>query len=54
MDALLARLREHPGLFVHGNSYRGISVNLCIEQAPAVADRVAEHLAEIRESAATA
>ena len=28
------RLAEHPGLFACGNSYRGISVNHCVEQAP--------------------
>ena len=41
IDAALLRI---PGLFVHGNSYRGISVNLCIDEAPAVAERVVHHL----------
>jgi oxygen-dependent protoporphyrinogen oxidase len=44
LAAIDARLGEHPGLFVHGNSFRGISVNLCVEQAPAVADAVLKHL----------
>ena len=34
------RLTEHPGLEVCGNSYRGISVNNCIEEAPEVAERL--------------
>jgi len=39
-----ARLREHPGLFLAGNSYRGVSINACIENAPAVARQIAAHL----------
>jgi protoporphyrinogen/coproporphyrinogen III oxidase len=38
------RLREHPGLFLAGNSYRGVSINACIEDAALVAGRVATHL----------
>jgi len=38
------RLRDYPGLFLAGNSYRGVSINACIEDAPAVARRVASHL----------
>lgn len=38
------RLREYPGLFLTGNSYRGVSINACIEDAPAVAHQVAVHL----------
>ncbi len=34
------RLAEHPGLHVAGNSYHGISVNLCVDEAPRVADAV--------------
>lgn len=33
------RLDEHPGLFVCGNSYRGISVNACVAEAATIADR---------------
>jgi protoporphyrinogen/coproporphyrinogen III oxidase len=39
-----SRLRDHPGLFLAGNSYRGVSINACIEDAPAVARQVAIHL----------
>jgi oxygen-dependent protoporphyrinogen oxidase len=35
-----ARLRAYPGLFVCGNSYRGVAVNACIEGARPVADAV--------------
>jgi oxygen-dependent protoporphyrinogen oxidase len=38
------RLREHPGLFLAGNSYRGVSINACIEDAPVIARQVASHL----------
>jgi oxygen-dependent protoporphyrinogen oxidase len=44
MALLDARLRRHPGLFVAGNSYEGVSINACIEAAPQIAARVAEHL----------
>jgi oxygen-dependent protoporphyrinogen oxidase len=36
---------ERPGLFFCGSSYRGVSLNSCIEEAPAIARRVLEHLA---------
>lgn len=37
-------LADHPGLFLAGNSYRGVAVNACIADAPRVAALVAEHL----------
>jgi oxygen-dependent protoporphyrinogen oxidase len=37
LAAIEERLAAHPGLFVCGNSYRGISINACIEDAPRVA-----------------
>jgi len=40
------RVRRYPGLFIAGNSYHGISVNACVEEAPRVAEAVLEHLAE--------
>ena len=42
-----ARLSACPGLFVAGNSYRGVSINACIEDAPTVAARVADHVSRI-------
>jgi len=38
MRTIEARLREHPGLLVCGNSYRGISLNACVEEAPRIAN----------------
>jgi len=35
-----AHLAEHPGLWLSGNSYRGISVNSCIEEAPGIAEEM--------------
>ncbi len=39
-----AMLQGHPGLFLAGNSYQGVAVNACVEAAPRVAARVADHL----------
>jgi oxygen-dependent protoporphyrinogen oxidase len=39
------RLEAHSGLLVCGNSYRGISVNACVEEAPRVAEAVLRHVA---------
>ena len=44
LDRIEAALAAHPGLFLAGNSYRGVSINACIEDAPRVARRVADHL----------
>jgi oxygen-dependent protoporphyrinogen oxidase len=38
-------LQAHPGLFLAGNSYRGVSINSCIADADRVADRVLGSLA---------
>ncbi len=38
LAAIERRLAEHPGLLVCGNSYRGISLNACVEEAPKVAE----------------
>jgi oxygen-dependent protoporphyrinogen oxidase len=45
-------LRHHPGLFVSGNSYRGISVNACVEEAPRVAEDALEFLNSREQAAA--
>ncbi|MGQ9588770.1 MAG: protoporphyrinogen oxidase [Planctomycetota bacterium] len=37
LEAIERRLAELPGIFVAGNSYRGISVNSCVEEAPRIA-----------------
>jgi oxygen-dependent protoporphyrinogen oxidase len=38
-------LERHPGLWLSGNSYHGISVNACIEEAPGIAEKVLGFLA---------
>jgi oxygen-dependent protoporphyrinogen oxidase len=38
------RLTYHPGLWVCGSSYRGVSVNLCVEEAQSVAEAALEHV----------
>jgi oxygen-dependent protoporphyrinogen oxidase len=44
LERIAARLQEHPGLYLSGNSYRGISVNACIEEAPGIAEEILEFL----------
>lgn len=44
LKAIAARLRSHPGLFLAGNSYRGIAINACLAEAPRVAEEVAAFL----------
>ncbi len=39
-----AQLQSHPGLLVCGNSYGGIAVNHCVEEAPGIADEVVHYL----------
>jgi oxygen-dependent protoporphyrinogen oxidase len=46
--AIGARLAGIPGLFLAGNSYRGIAINSCLAEAPAVAGGVAAFLATPR------
>jgi len=38
MQRISVLLQAHHGLFLAGNSYRGVSINACIADAPAVAD----------------
>lgn len=45
-------LERHPGLWVAGNSYRGVSINACIDEAPGVAEQVAAFLARSANPAA--
>ena len=44
LEAIERRLENHPGVRVSGNSYRGISVNSCADEAPGIADAIVEHL----------
>jgi protoporphyrinogen/coproporphyrinogen III oxidase len=45
LDRIHARLREHPGLWVAGSSFYGVSMNACFEKAPAQAGEILEYLA---------
>ncbi len=38
------RLGRHPGIFLAGNAYKGISMNSCIAEAGPLAGRLLEHL----------
>jgi oxygen-dependent protoporphyrinogen oxidase len=44
-------LESHPGLYLAGSSYRGVSINSCIAETDRVAEAVLQHVAA-RESAA--
>ncbi len=46
LTAIDTRLREVPGLFLAGNSYRGIAINSCLAEAPSVAASVAASFQE--------
>jgi hypothetical protein len=43
-------LARHPGLFVAGSSYRGVSMNACIEDAQKIAGSVLAHLRTVPDS----
>jgi oxygen-dependent protoporphyrinogen oxidase len=42
MEQIAARLRRHRGLYLAGNSYRGVSVNSCVAEAGRIADTLIE------------
>jgi oxygen-dependent protoporphyrinogen oxidase len=44
LERIETALAPHRGLFLAGNSYRGVSINACIEDAREVAGAVADHL----------
>jgi oxygen-dependent protoporphyrinogen oxidase len=44
LDRIQSGLAAAPGLFLAGNSYRGVSVNSCIEEARKLAVRIGTHL----------
>jgi protoporphyrinogen/coproporphyrinogen III oxidase len=45
LDRILDRLGAHPGLWVAGSSYYGISMNACFEKAPIQASEILRFLA---------
>lgn len=44
LEQIRSRLESRPRLFVAGNSYEGISVNACVEEAPKVAAALLERI----------
>jgi oxygen-dependent protoporphyrinogen oxidase len=46
LERIDAMLHAHPGLFVAGNSYRGVSLNACVSEAAQIAERVLRQNAE--------
>nr|MCU0936367.1 protoporphyrinogen oxidase [Gammaproteobacteria bacterium] len=40
VDAIFARVGQHPGLYLTANAYYGIGLNDCVAQARACAERV--------------
>jgi oxygen-dependent protoporphyrinogen oxidase len=48
LAAIDRRLRNIPGLFLAGNSYRGIAINACLAEAPSVASAVSAFLGSRR------
>jgi oxygen-dependent protoporphyrinogen oxidase len=49
IDALLQR---YPGLFLAGNSYRGVSINSCVAESGPLADRILAHVGSIKKNEA--
>jgi protoporphyrinogen/coproporphyrinogen III oxidase len=48
LERMEAALAPFPGLFVAGNSYRGVAMNACIEDGVRLAPRIAEYLRSVR------
>ena len=44
LDALSDRLKNHPGLYLSGNAYRGIGMNDCIANAYQLAEQISHSL----------
>ena len=44
LSTIERRLAARPGLWMPGNSLRGISINACVAEAPGVADAALEFL----------
>jgi len=47
LDRVHGRLREHPGLWVAGSSYHGISMNACIEKAGEQAPEILRYVGSL-------
>jgi protoporphyrinogen/coproporphyrinogen III oxidase len=46
-------LHAHPGLYLAGNSYRGVSINACIAEADGIAEAVLREVTECQSTART-
>lgn len=44
LNRIALRLRQHPGLYLTGNAYRGVGLNDCTEQASLLAEQIAHDL----------
>jgi protoporphyrinogen/coproporphyrinogen III oxidase len=51
LERIEAALASYRGLFLAGNSYRGVSINACIDDARRVAGNVADHLHTLQQQA---
>ena len=47
------RIARYPGMFVSGSSYRGISINACVEETPRIAEAVLDHVTASRRDSAS-
>ncbi len=47
LERIEVALAPYPGLFLAGNSYRGVAVNACIEEAQRAVIRITEHLRSV-------
>lgn len=47
------RLALHPGLYLAGNSYRGVSINSCVAESGPIADRIVEFVRSAAPAART-
>lgn len=46
LDEISARLKAHPGLFLTGNTYRGIGFNDCVVNAKGLSAQIIEYIGE--------
>ncbi len=50
LEAIARRLKSLPGLFLAGNSYRGVAINACVEEAARTADAVLVHVGSLHDA----
>jgi len=54
LERINAALAPFPGLFLTGNSYRGVALNACVEDAARLAAEIAVHLRSVQRRAGLA